>query len=71
LSEKDQPNNASSDQVGGRSPGEFCARFALTARQAAEHNLDECCIVYRLANGKIQEITEYCDTELITAAFGK
>jgi hypothetical protein len=29
------------------------------------------CIVYRLANGKIQEITEYCDTELITAAFGK
>jgi hypothetical protein len=29
------------------------------------------CIVYRLANGKIQEITEYCDTELITEAFGK
>jgi ketosteroid isomerase-like protein len=29
------------------------------------------CIVYKLANGKIQEVTEYCDTELITEAFGK
>jgi uncharacterized protein len=29
------------------------------------------CIVYRVADGKIKEITEYCDTELITAAFGR
>jgi uncharacterized protein len=29
------------------------------------------CIVYKLLGGKIKEITEYCDTELITAAFGR
>jgi ketosteroid isomerase-like protein len=29
------------------------------------------CMVFRIANGKVQELTEYCDTELITAAFGK
>jgi ketosteroid isomerase-like protein len=29
------------------------------------------CVVYRLAGGKIKEITEYCDTELVTQAFGK
>src|SRR5690242_11648058 len=29
------------------------------------------CIVYRVADGKVKEVTEYCDTELITAAFGK
>lgn len=29
------------------------------------------CIVYKLANGTIQEVTEYCDTEAITEAFGK
>jgi ketosteroid isomerase-like protein len=29
------------------------------------------CIVYKLLGGKINEITEYCDTELITAAFGR
>jgi ketosteroid isomerase-like protein len=29
------------------------------------------CIVYKVADGKIKEITEYCDTELITAAFGR
>ena len=28
------------------------------------------CIVYRIADGKIQEVTEYCDTEMVTAAFG-
>src|SRR5262245_2382507 len=28
------------------------------------------CIVYRLAGGLVQEVTEYCDTELVTAAFG-
>ncbi len=29
------------------------------------------CLVYKVADGKIKEITEYCDTELITAAFGR
>ena len=29
------------------------------------------CIVYKVGDGKIREITEYCDTELITAAFGR
>ncbi|MBV8771743.1 MAG: nuclear transport factor 2 family protein [Deltaproteobacteria bacterium] len=29
------------------------------------------CIVYRLTDGKIKEITEYCDTELVTSAFGR
>jgi ketosteroid isomerase-like protein len=29
------------------------------------------CHVFRFANGKVQEVTEYLDTELITAAFGK
>jgi hypothetical protein len=29
------------------------------------------CIVYKVADGKVKEVTEYCDTELITAAFGK
>jgi uncharacterized protein len=28
------------------------------------------CIVYKVADGKIKEITEYCDTELVTSAFG-
>lgn len=29
------------------------------------------CLVYKVIDGKIKEITEYCDTELITAAFGR
>lgn len=29
------------------------------------------CIVFKVAGGKIKEVTEYCDTELITAAFGR
>jgi len=28
------------------------------------------CIVYKVTDGKIKEITEYCDTELVTFAFG-
>ena len=28
------------------------------------------CLVYKVIDSKIKEITEYCDTELITAAFG-
>jgi ketosteroid isomerase-like protein len=29
------------------------------------------CIVYKVLEGKIKEITEYCDTELVTSAFGR
>jgi ketosteroid isomerase-like protein len=29
------------------------------------------CFVYRLAAGKVIEVTEYCDTELVARAFGK
>ncbi len=29
------------------------------------------CHVFRFANGKVQEVTEYLDTELVTAAFGR
>jgi ketosteroid isomerase-like protein len=29
------------------------------------------CIVWRIAQGKLQEMTEYLDTELVTAAFGQ
>lgn len=29
------------------------------------------CLVFKVTGGKIQEITEYCDTELITSAFGR
>jgi ketosteroid isomerase-like protein len=29
------------------------------------------CLVYKVVGGKIKEITEYLDTELVTAAFGR
>jgi ketosteroid isomerase-like protein len=29
------------------------------------------CLVYKVIDGKINEITEYLDTELVTAAFGR
>ncbi|UCG75946.1 MAG: nuclear transport factor 2 family protein [Gemmatimonadota bacterium] len=29
------------------------------------------CFVFRLADGRIREVTEYMDTELVTAAFGR
>jgi ketosteroid isomerase-like protein len=29
------------------------------------------CIVLRLADGKIVQVDEYCDTELVTEAFGR
>jgi uncharacterized protein len=29
------------------------------------------CHVFRFANGKVQQVTEYLETELITSAFGK
>ncbi len=29
------------------------------------------CLVYKIIDGKIKEITEYLDTELVTSAFGR
>jgi ketosteroid isomerase-like protein len=29
------------------------------------------CLIYKVIGGKIKEITEYLDTELVTAAFGR
>lgn len=29
------------------------------------------CQVYRITDGKVREVTEYLDTELVTSAFGK
>jgi len=29
------------------------------------------CNVYRIADGKIRQLTEYLDTELVTTAFGR
>jgi ketosteroid isomerase-like protein len=29
------------------------------------------CHVFRFANGKVRDVTEYLDTELVTSAFGK
>jgi len=29
------------------------------------------CLVFRMGRGKVEEITEYLDTELVTAAFGR
>ena len=29
------------------------------------------CQVFRIANGKVKEVVEYLDTELVTSAFGK
>jgi ketosteroid isomerase-like protein len=29
------------------------------------------CHVFRIANGNVQKVTEYLDTELVTSAFGK
>ncbi|HVN90928.1 MAG TPA: nuclear transport factor 2 family protein [Candidatus Binataceae bacterium] len=29
------------------------------------------CQIFKLANGKVQEVVEYLDTELVTKAFGK
>jgi len=45
------------------------ARGQATTRTGKPYN-NIYCMVYRLANGKIQEGTEYLDTEVLTSAFG-
>jgi ketosteroid isomerase-like protein len=29
------------------------------------------CTAFRISNGKVQEVTQYLDTELVTSAFGR
>jgi len=29
------------------------------------------CYIFRIADGKVRDVTEYLDTELITSVFGK
>lgn len=46
------------------------ARGKATTKTGKPYN-NTYCQVFRIANGKVQEVTEYLDTELVTAAFGK
>ena len=46
------------------------ARGKSTTKTGKSYN-NTYCQVFRIANGKVQEVTEYLDTELVTAAFGK
>jgi hypothetical protein len=53
--------------------GEFVAmqsRGKSTAKNGRPYN-NTYCHVFRLNNGKIREVTEYLDTELVTSVFGK
>jgi uncharacterized protein len=46
------------------------ARGKSTTKTGKSYN-NTYCQVFRIAGGKVQEVTEYLDTELVTAAFGK
>ena len=46
------------------------ARGKATTKSGKSYN-NTYCQVFRIANGKVQEVTEYLDTELVTSAFGK
>lgn len=46
------------------------ARGKATTKAGKPYN-NTYCHVFRIANSKVQEVTEYLDTELITTAFGK
>jgi uncharacterized protein len=41
-----------------------------TTKAGKVYNNTYCCI-YHIAEGKVHEVTEYLDTELVTAAFGR
>jgi len=45
------------------------ARGLNTTRKGKPYN-NRYCFVFRLSGGKLQELTEYLDTELVTSAFG-
>ena len=46
------------------------ARGKSTTKSGKSYN-NTYCQVFRIAGGKVQEVTEYLDTELVTSAFGK
>jgi ketosteroid isomerase-like protein len=46
------------------------ARGKATTKGGKSYN-NTYCQVFRIVNGKVQEVTEYLDTELVTSAFGK
>lgn len=46
------------------------ARGKSTTKTGKSYN-NTYCQVFRLASGKVQEVIEYLDTELVTSAFGK
>lgn len=46
------------------------ARGKSTTKTGKSYN-NTYCQVFRIAGGKVQEVTEYLDTELVTSAFGK
>ena len=46
------------------------ARGKSTTKTGKSYN-NTYCQVFRIASGKVQEVTEYLDTELVTSAFGK
>lgn len=53
--------------------GEFVAmqsRGNSTAKNGKSYN-NTYCHVFRITNGKIREVTEYLDTELVNSVFGK
>jgi ketosteroid isomerase-like protein len=45
------------------------ARGNNTTRAGKEYN-NAYCFIFRIAEGKLKEVTEYLDTELVTAALG-
>ena len=53
--------------------GEYVAmqsRGKSTAKNGKSYN-NTYCHVFRITNGKISEVTEYLDTELVTSVFGR
>ena len=46
------------------------ARGKATTKTGKPYN-NTYCQVFRIVNGKVQEVTEYLDTELVTSAFGQ
>lgn len=46
------------------------ARGKSTTKSGKSYN-NTYCQVFRIAGGKVREVTEYLDTELVTSAFGK
>jgi uncharacterized protein len=53
--------------------GDFVAMQAhgkATSKNGKPYN-NTYCHVFRIVNGKIVEVTEYLDTELVTSVFGK